>query len=190
MPLITTLAGASTRGYGGLQTFGGPPGTYESISTVTVGGTSQSSISFTSIPSTYTHLQLRGILLANGASPQIRFNSDSNANYSNHLMYGGGTNPPGTGSNTSISAMYIGGSNTGTSSSHPFVFVTDILDYANSSKNTTMRTLSGVDQNGSGEVSIFSGGWHVTNPVTSVSVITNVNFTQYSSVALYGIKGA
>jgi len=60
MPLITTLAGASARGYGGLVTFG-VPNSYESIASVTVGSGGAANVEFTSIPATYTHLQIRGI---------------------------------------------------------------------------------------------------------------------------------
>jgi hypothetical protein len=162
---------------------------FDSIQTVTVGATSVASISFTSIPATYTHLQIRGTLLAAGASPRIEFNSDSGTNYSNHLLYGSGT-AAAAGANVSNSGMYIGGSNTGTSATSPFGFVIDILDYKNTNKNTTIKTLSGVDINGSGEISIFSGCWYNTAVVSSISIVGNVNYAQYSSVSLYGIKGA
>ena len=41
---------------------------YESIATVTVGAGGSSSISFTSIPSTYKHLQIRAITRDTGTS--------------------------------------------------------------------------------------------------------------------------
>ena len=43
-------------------------GSYESIATVTVGSGGSSYIEFTSIPGTYTHLQIRGILRNTGSS--------------------------------------------------------------------------------------------------------------------------
>ena len=182
MPILGIIASSIT---GNLVT-----NSYESIQTVTVGATSVANIEFTSIPATYTHLQIRGIALTTsaGASPQIQFNSDSGSNYSNHNFYGTGASV-GTGANVSNSGMYIGGSNTGTSTTIPFAFVTDILDYKNTNKNTTIRTLSGLDSNGSGEVSIFSGAWYNTAAVSSIKILTNINFSQYSSFALYGIRG-
>ena len=63
---------------------------YESIATVTVGAGGSSSISFTSIPSTYKHLQLRGIINstksgASGAdSLELTMNNDATALYSAH----------------------------------------------------------------------------------------------------------
>ena len=93
MPLITTLAGASARGYGGLSTFGVPT-SYESIATVNPTG-GASTISFSSIPSTYTHLQIRGIARrASGtglADISIRLNSDTGSNYAMHDLQGNGS---------------------------------------------------------------------------------------------------
>lgn len=74
------------------------PTSYESIATVTVGAGGSSSISFSSIPSTYKHLQLRGIVRTTDTSAAasdgnyigIRFNGDTGANYVAHNLYGNG----------------------------------------------------------------------------------------------------
>ena len=76
---------------------------FESIATVTVGGTAQSTISFTSIPSTFTHLQIRGIARDSGSLAYsyfgVRFNSDSGSNYRDHYMFGNGSTR-GSGTNS------------------------------------------------------------------------------------------
>ena len=70
---------------------------YESIATVTVGSGGSSSIDFTSIPSTYTHLQLRmtaRCTAQSGGNPTnvyLRFNSDSGSNYAWHQLAGNGS---------------------------------------------------------------------------------------------------
>ena len=46
-------------------------GDFESIATVTVGGGGAASIEFTSIPGTYQHLQIRGII-GNGGDTTLR----------------------------------------------------------------------------------------------------------------------
>ena len=169
-----------------------PPTAYDSIATVTVGSGGSAEINFTSISATYTHLQIRGLFLTTtaGRSPRIEFNSDTGSNFSNHLVYSTGANAY-SGANVSNAGMYIGGSNTGTSTTWPFVFVTDILDYTNTNKYTTIRTLSGLDSNGDGEMSLFSGAWRNTAAVSSIRIYaTSGTFAQYSSIALYGIKGA
>ena len=68
--------------------------------------------------------------------------------------------------------------------------VIDILDYANTNKYKTLRTLNGGDANGSGNIQIESGSWRNTAAITSITLTHNGSgFTQYSSFALYGIKG-
>jgi hypothetical protein len=69
--------------------------------------------------------------------------------------------------------------------------VIDILDYAQTSKYKTVRTLFGEDVNGSGEVGIVSSVWMDTDAVYSVAISlqAGTNFVQYSSFALYGING-
>ena len=65
---------------------------YESIATVTVGAGGSSSVTFSSIPSTFKHLQVRGLVqLANGSGElDFRFNGDTGSNYSYHRIYGNG----------------------------------------------------------------------------------------------------
>jgi hypothetical protein len=70
-------------------------------------------------------------------------------------------------------------------------YVIDILDYANTNKNKTIRSLAGSDANGSGTIWFGSIAWLSTSAITSLSfnIESGSNFTQYSSFALYGIKG-
>jgi hypothetical protein len=69
------------------------PSSYESIATVTVGSGGSSSIDFTSIPSTYKHLQLRIMANANASNRIcIAYNSDTNtSNYNSHYIEGNGS---------------------------------------------------------------------------------------------------
>ena len=194
MPLITTLAGASARGYGGLSTFGVPT-SYESIDTVTVGSGGSASVSFTSIPADYTHLQVRGILRSTRALSQagvlFRLNSDTGSNYSFHGLLGDGS---GAFSNGSTNDTYInmGEFPAGNASSGIFgAFVVDILDYKDTNKYKTVRLSTGQDRNGAGEINLRSGNWRNTNAITSITILESIsNMAEFSSFALYGIKGA
>ena len=172
------------------------PTSFESIATVTVGSGGASNVEFTSIPNTYTHLQLRIFADTNRTSATVasfnmQFNSDTSANYSWHELYGNGTN---IGVSTSSNASYcllsrVGGSATNTFGS----LVVDILDYANTNKYKTIKNLGGCDANGSGEVSFNSGSWRSTSAISSIKFTINYDatlITQYSSFALYGIKVA
>jgi len=168
---------------------------YESISTVTVGATSVASIDFTSIPATYTHLQIRGITRGAAASASVqldgRFNGDTGSNYSNHAIYADGATVSAF-AESNFSAMNFQRSSASTAGANIFgVFVIDILDYANTNKYKTVRQLGGYDNNGSGVVGFTSQGWRNTAAITSISLYANSgNLTQYSQFALYGIKGA
>lgn len=174
---------------------GVPPVTnsYESIQTYVVGSGGTSSISFTSIPSTFKHLQVRGIIrpATNNADMKLTFNSDSGSNYSRHRLIGNGSSIDATGaaSSTYIGIFDANGLQTGTASVFG-AFVIDVLDYANTSKNKTVRVLSGNDNNGSGQVGLSSGAWLSTTATNSLTFVMNTgNIAEFSSFALYGIKG-
>jgi hypothetical protein len=71
--------------------------------------------------------------------------------------------------------------------------VVDILDYKNTNKNKTIRSIGGYDINGSGSgyayTSFYSGNWRSTSAVTSITfTMVAGDYAQYSSFALYGIK--
>ena len=164
---------------------------YESIATVTVGAGGSVSIDFTSISSAYTHLQLRGINRNETANNtfRLRFNSDSGTNYSRHYLIGDGASAStAAGANTpDIGIGVIATSSNGSSIFSGFVI--DILDYANTSKYKTVRSLGGYDANGSGYITLTSGAWRNTSAITSITLLSESgDQNQYSSFALYGIK--
>lgn len=158
---------------------------YESISTVTVGSGGSTTISFTSIPSTYKHLQIRA--MTNGTTsfnPTITFNGDSGSNYAWHYMDGNGSSAT-SGAGSSQAYMISGGAS---STANVFAgHIMDILDYGNVNKYKTMRILSGADKNGSGNIDLLSGLWMSTSAISSLT-IAGGTFNQYSTFALYGVK--
>lgn len=165
------------------------PTSFESIATTTVGAGGTSTITFSSIPTTYTHLQLRvlsGTSLA-GYNTGLRFNSDTGSNYYGHYLSGSGSSASASslGSQTILSFTFSGMTNTQFAAA-----VVDILDYRNTNKNKTVRSLNGRDNNGSGDIYLMSGSWNNTSAITDISIVApGANFIQYSSFALYGIKG-
>lgn len=174
---------------------GGAANSYESIATVTVGAGGSSTITFSSIPSTYKHLQIRGIAREqSGGFDQIylQLNSDTGTNYAKHQLYGDGTSAGASGNATqdNISVSANPGPN---QTSNVFSgFVIDLLDYTNTNKYKTVRSLGGADSNGTGYVWYASGLWQNTNAVNSVKLYPSgggTAFVQYSSFALYGVKG-
>ena len=165
-------------------------GDYESISTVTVGAGGAGSVTFSSIPSTYQHLQIRVTALSGATYSEIQFNSDTGANYSYHQILGpgaGSASAAGGGGTSQIYALQMNNNTT-----YPTVGVIDVLDYANTNKNKTVRLLAGNDTNGGGELYFRSGGWFNTSAINSIKISALAGtalFNQYSSFALYGIKG-
>jgi hypothetical protein len=165
---------------------------YESIMTTTVGAGGTSTITFSSIPSTYKHLQIRAMALrTTNPGMTMSINGDTTAaNYPEHILYGDGSSAGAAFVNSGY-AGYVWGINDQASSTAPAVAIIDILDYTNTNKYKTFRSLNGADKNGSGNIT-FSSGFNsaITAAITSISFSGNgANFNQYSSFALYGIKG-
>jgi hypothetical protein len=170
-------------------------GSYESIATINVGSGGSSSINFTSIPATYTHLQIRIMGRTDRAAVydavRLRFNSDTGANYAEHGVYGDGVTLAAYGS-ASATGSYVYRTAGGSAPSNTQgVIIVDILDYANTNKYKTLRSLGGVDANASGGNLYFNSGlWMNTSAITNITLEPIGSFQQYSSLALYGIKGA
>jgi len=168
-----------------------PAGAYDALATVTVPSGGAASVTFAGIPSGYKHLQVRVMALtaASGKVMTMRFNGDSSASYTWHYLNGQGS-IASAGNATGQTYARFFGQNIGTNTTNPSVSVIDVLDYANTAKNKTMRALSGSDNNGSGEVSLESSLWINANAINSLSFQLNdsSNFSANSSFALYGVK--
>ena len=179
--------------------YSGPAGAFDALGSVTVGSGGQSSITFSAIPQTYTHLQLRYIGQSNRTAypldeTHIQFNGDTGANYAQHALYGNGASAAAT-NVTSGTDIELGYGFLGDTSSNVFgVGVLDILDYTNANKNKVIRFLGGIDMNGTissygGRVGISSGLWLNTSSISSFKLFSpNGNFNQYSNFSLYGIR--
>lgn len=170
-------------------------GDYVSIASANGTGSSDT-ITFSSISQIYTHLQIRifakGTGTGNGVGTGsiIIFNGDTTAtNYWRHGInaYGSGISS----SNGNDNAFWdIIGSSSGLTSMYASNVI-DILDYTNTNKKTTVRSIVGEETNGSGVHSgPRSGLWNNTAAITSITLQSyGGNFTTASHIALYGIKG-
>ena len=188
-PTLQTLANGSAYGYRTLAAAGA--GSYESIATATPSGTN--TVSFTSIPSTYTSLQIRISLITNtgGGSLRGNFNNDTtSANYIGHYLVGNGSSVF-AGSNSGVGWLAMGFIYNGMITTYPNVTIIDIHDYASTTKNKTVRVFSGADANGSGASDLISGLWMSTSAINRIDLVTGSGQYQTgSTVSLYGIKGA
>lgn len=172
------------------------PNSYESIATVTGNGSSPT-LSFTSIPSTFKHLQIRYIARSTGgttglAGIQVSANSDTTSgNYSFHRLVGDGSSASAYGSGSLLDyilTLSVSGNASGIYS----VGVLDVLDYTSTNKGKTFRTLNGGDLNNTlGIITLRSQGWFATPAaINRLDFTTSIgNFDSNTTFALYGIKG-
>lgn len=177
------------RPYGFVSSFAN---NYDSLSTVTVGSGGASGVTFSNIPQTYQHLQLRVLLRdTNGValtSSYLRWNSSTTWSlYASHGLRGNGASATVvalTGSDSWLHDAVAAGSAPANVFS---AAVIDILDYSSTSKNTVLRSLGGADLNGSGMVEMSSSLYASTSAISTFQIIGS-NYAQHSTFALYGIS--
>jgi hypothetical protein len=173
-------------------------GAFESIATVTASG-GETSLSFTSIPATFKHLQIRGLSKDatnsgnNSISNTINFNGDTGTNYTLHRILGSASAVSVTGL-ASRSNITVESSSIGSATANLFaVSLVDIQDYASTTKYKTVKNFAGSDSNGVGttnNVALSSSVWMNTNAITTILITAaGGSFSASSTFALYGIKG-
>lgn len=163
--------------------------TYTPIATQTL-GSAATSVTFSSIPSTYTDLVLVANVQNAGAgnpSSSLQFNGDTATNYSLTILYGNGTSAISTRA-TSSSMIYMNYTALPTANSYA-VQIANIMNYANTTTYKTAITRSGAAGGGTETV---AGLWRSTSAINSIKVLTDtaVNYAIGSSFTLYGIKAA
>jgi len=173
---------------------------FSSIATQTVGSGGASSITFSSIPNTYTHLQLR--ISAKNANTGVgndillaQFNGDTTyTNYRTHWTIGNsGTISSETRQQAADPGALLGYAGTSATGTGLGACVADILDYTSTNKYKVTRGLSGNDNNDTttGNAVFVSGLWINTAAVTSITIVTYNNLNSWASgskFALYGVK--
>jgi hypothetical protein len=166
--------------------------TYEKIATTTL-STVTNTISFTSIPSTYTDLRLvfvgKSDPSGSGDYLALRFNSDTGSNYSSTSVRGNGTAASST-RTTGDNILFVGFTTMNTD--YPELHTIDIFSYAGSNYKTCLTT-SSKDLNGSGWATDMVDLWRSTSAITTITLTTpNVarNFATETTATLYGIKAA
>jgi hypothetical protein len=162
----------------------------EPIASTLVGAGGVNQITFNDIPQTYKHLHLRVLgrstNAASGQSMSIVINNDTSSGvYYFHRLRGTGSSVLSDAYADEREVMFLPAASV---ASNIFAGGTiDILDYATTNKNKTVRTLYGYDTNGGGQVSFQSELYISTIPVNTLSFVNN--FAQHSRISLYGIKG-
>lgn len=164
------------------------PATYEPIATTTL-GSAASSITFNSIPNTYTDLRLVLFSTYSTGSSfiKLQFNSDTGTNYSRTNLQGDGASAT---SNRQSSVAQINMGFLPASSGQTTLQTIDVFSYAGSS-NKTCLIESSEDNNGSGTVRRIVGLWRNTAAITSITLTgDSTNFGTGTTATLYGILAA
>jgi hypothetical protein len=202
MPIIGSLAGASSRGLGGLRTFGlAFLSSYESIQTVYLSDNNASTIDFTNIPQTFTHLELRYSAASDRTNNflddvQVRFGNGSvdtggNYNYRTFGFEGSGGGAFRTQTTGGAGFMQSGLCVGGVSYSNGIGIFT-IPNYASTNVFKSLYGPTGFTTNSNEQTNrfgLFQGGWASTNSITNIRLtLANSNWLRYSHFALYGLK--
>ena len=184
-PILESIGSVKGFGWGALLA----TSSYESIASAS--GSGVRILTFTSIPSTYKHLQIRGIGFSTTSDNwSLRFNNDSSAIYTVHGLRGTGASVDALGyaSPFDDKASFVG-LGAGGAGNNPTGSIIDIHDYTSTTKYKTVRSFWGADQNGSGQLGITSNLWLSTSAITRIDIITtNYDMNAGTSYALYGIK--
>ena len=159
--------------------------TYIPIATQTL-SSAAASITFSSIPGTYTDLRL--VLTCTttaGANIFLQFNGDTATNYSATYLYGGGTSA-GSSYDVSVAQIYLTDASS-TNTTVPSIRTVDIMSYAGSTSKAMLKTESG-DYNGSGTVAVAIGLWRSTAAITSMLITASgTTFATGTIATLWGI---
>ena len=158
-------------------------------------GSAQASLTFSSIPQTFTDLCLvlsartttaqNGTAIDDGA---LTFNG-ANSNKSGRLLYGAGS---GSGASGSYSDLYFWLPSANATSNTFGNISFYIPNYSGSSAKSTSHDIV-TENNGTFTYNmIFAGLWNSTAAITSLQVAPfGTNFAQYTSATLFGIlKGS
>jgi hypothetical protein len=163
---------------------------FEHISTATGTGAS-GTIEFTSIPADYKHLQVRytakGTTTSNNM--EMRMNNITSASYARHSLQGSGSTDSSNSSTSQTLMNFLSAMAGSTTAGRVASGVIDILDYASTSKNTTLRMLYG--QTGATNVVVLASG--LLNNTAAIDRLTFIagagSFTTVTRFSLYGIRG-
>lgn len=157
--------------------------TYDVIETQTL-GSAATTVTFSSIPATYTDL----ILIVNGtvsssSNSYIRFNSDAGSNYSDTLLYGTGSGSPGSERNATQTRVNAGNMYASTMN-------TSIVHIFNYTNTNVYKTIFGRWNSAANIVGATGGLWRSTSAITSItlSLLSSYTFSANDTFTLYGVK--
>jgi hypothetical protein len=163
----------------------------------------ETSLSFTSIPSNYKHLQIRSLTKTTnttnaGANIMLRFNSDSSSSYALHRLSGDGSTASASATAPSTDGINLSDFAQRSSTQLANIYaagIIDIHDYSSTTKNKTVRSMYGNDSNQTGAglwlIYLYSGLWINTSAISTVtfSIASGTSFAAGTTFGLYGMVG-
>jgi hypothetical protein len=168
------------------------PNTFTKIASVTVGLLGSSSLSFTSIPSTYTDLCIklsgRSANVSNFDNPRLTINS-STSTFTRREIYA----ETGSVGSESVADRLIGVVPAFNATSNTFGSLDFYLPNYTSANYKSYSVDSVTENNSSTQAMwLLAGLWSTTSAITDVTITLNTaaNFVQYSTATLYGIKNS
>jgi hypothetical protein len=179
---------------------GGPPGDYELIQTQIL-GSAQSSVVFDNLAtyaSTYKHLQVRAAARFSFAEIErgmyLRINGDTGSNYAFHHLFGVGSGSASSAAGANQTSIAVGSTPSASATANVYgAMVLDLLDPYSTTKNKTVRVLSGSAGSGvQNWIALMSGVRLNTASITSLTFLepnSGSNFVAGSRFSLYGIRG-
>jgi hypothetical protein len=166
--------------------------TYEPLNTTTL-TTATASVTFSSIPGTYTDLVLVIASLNNTATNtsfqfQVGNGSiDTGANYSLTELFGTGS-AASSDRASNDTAAYLNGPGIGTSTNIPNLYITNLMNYSNT---TTYKTFLGRGGNSEKNLVATVNLWRSTSAINTIKIFQSANnMAAGSTFTLYGIKAA
>ena len=164
--------------------------TYTPIATYTLG--SNGTITFSSIPSTYTDLRLviNGGITNTGWDTRWRINSDTGANYSQTRITGDGS--AAASGRTANATKFANNAGSGTN----VLETTTLIDFLNYSNTTTYKTCLSRGNDTATALSAIVGLWNSTSAINSIFIYCGAsndgvsNLYAGTTATLYGIAAA
>jgi hypothetical protein len=163
--------------------------TYTQIATNTL-GSAASSVTFSSIPGTYTDLVLVANVGCSSASQRAgwRVNSDTGSNYSRTILVGTGSSTASDRESNATAAYGIFDATNGVPTTLTGNFITQFQNYSNA---TTYKTALTRYNDAGGGTGVSVQLWRSTSAITSITfVLSGGNWIANSTFSLYGIAAA
>jgi hypothetical protein len=168
--------------------------TYTLISS-NVLASSAASVTFSSIPATYTDLVLKWSARSSdlGNAIYLKLNTDTGSNYSDTYLLGNGSAASSGNESSATTATLYGQNNRSDYTSNTFSNGELYIPSYTVSQNKPMSLFGGSENNASGAFYSQNASailWRNTATITGITLSAYTNFVSGSSFYLYGIKNS